>query len=613
MEAVFSGGPYSQQARNFSTGSSETPPRRQPRKASPIFVAGETKPSPSLVITTRIRGPATDTILNFFLFQVKDEYIKQQNDSFLRTISMVAKDDLETLVMSSNLDHWKETLATIATYASSSNGFPFYCEKLAERLEKERFDIRSAVLCCVCSKNFSKTVQFFSTMAAGRSQNLALQGLVERMVIWQDVCNYSGEDSLFALKLTQYAELLANSGRVAAAMRQLARLKSEPSSALLRDRIFNSLSPEEQRALQIQVGLFVGVYRIVRSGGKIVVLERTSVFRRSRSGGIFPCDGEVDLEDLMSKINFQVQAPFTTVHVKADIQRGSVGGKGPATYGGGTPSTVTGHTPQRGSAGPTPTTSQTLAGSLRGGPMGSKPTAGKGATRAAPPVSRQPVAMSSPAAGPMPTGPMPTGPGKKPSAMPAAPAAMPAAPFGGIMHGGPPGGAAPPTALAGFLAPPPPGAEGEAATPGPFGAIAGASAPTPPPPVMSSGQQQIVPSSSRNVVAASKMPSRPAVSSSSRGGGGPPPGATPPNYPSVSVSDDRRYSLTNGGSSAAGLGRKQEERRVVATTSKNDTRDVRVYVSATDIFNHVQIQEFFSDPGHLFITDINGGSRHDSR
>lgn len=93
-------------------------------------------------------------------------------------------------------------------------------------------------------------IHFWSTMSTSnsRSQNAALQNLVERMTIWQDVTGFGSEDQLFNTKLTQYAELLANSGRMTSAMRQLSRLRTDTEqSSVLRDRIFNSL-PADQRA-----------------------------------------------------------------------------------------------------------------------------------------------------------------------------------------------------------------------------------------------------------------------------------------------------------------------------------------------------------------------------
>ncbi|CAD7968388.1 unnamed protein product [Amoebophrya sp. A120] len=200
--------------------------------------------------------------------KVRDEYIQSQQDPFLSTIGNVVQNQLEALVCDSNLNNWKETLALLATYAEHDQAWRYLTEKLADRLEHEKFDVRSAVLCCVCSKNFGKTIQYWSSMGVGmtssnpgasspvNSQHLALQALVERMTVWQDITQTavnntaqnqpnSTELGLFTLKLTQYAELLANSGRMTSAMRQLQRLKNDPSSALLRHRIFHALPQEE--------------------------------------------------------------------------------------------------------------------------------------------------------------------------------------------------------------------------------------------------------------------------------------------------------------------------------------------------------------------------------
>lgn len=55
--------------------------------------------------------------------------------------------------------------------------YPVLCEHLAERLEKEKFDIRSAVMCYICAKNFPKTVSIWANthVASAGSKKLALQ------------------------------------------------------------------------------------------------------------------------------------------------------------------------------------------------------------------------------------------------------------------------------------------------------------------------------------------------------------------------------------------------------------------------------------------------------
>jgi len=172
--------------------------------------------------------------------RARDEYLRLQGDSFLTTVGNIMTNDFSKLVGNSNLANWMETLAIIATY--SGREYQALCEQLADRLEKEKFDIRSALICFICAKNFPKTVSIWAIthVASQGSQNLALQDLVEKMAVLQDVTKFQQADPLFSQKLTKYAEILANSGRLTAAMRYLCLLPDDNSSATLRDRIFNS-------------------------------------------------------------------------------------------------------------------------------------------------------------------------------------------------------------------------------------------------------------------------------------------------------------------------------------------------------------------------------------
>jgi len=172
--------------------------------------------------------------------RARDEYLRLQGDSFLTTVGNIMTNDFVKLVGNSNLANWTETLAIIATY--SGDQFPGLCEQLAERLEKEKFDIRSAVICYICAKNFTKTVNIWANthVASQGSRTLALQDLVEKMAVLQEATKFNQADTLFNAKLTEYAGILANSGRVTAAMRYLCLLRDDASSAILRDRIYNS-------------------------------------------------------------------------------------------------------------------------------------------------------------------------------------------------------------------------------------------------------------------------------------------------------------------------------------------------------------------------------------
>jgi len=172
--------------------------------------------------------------------RARDEYLRLQGDAFLSTVGNIMTADFEKLVASSDLKNWMETLAIVATY--SEDRYPALCEQLAERLEKENFDIRSAVICYICAKNFTKTVTIWANthVASSGSKKVALQDLVEKMAVLQEATRFNQADALFNAKLTQYAEILANSGRLTAAMRYLCLLRDDASSSILRDRIYNS-------------------------------------------------------------------------------------------------------------------------------------------------------------------------------------------------------------------------------------------------------------------------------------------------------------------------------------------------------------------------------------
>jgi len=170
--------------------------------------------------------------------RARDEYLRLHGDPFLKMIGNIMTNDFEKLVQVSDLANWMETLAILATY--SADQYPSLCEKLAERLETEKFDIRSAVVCYICASNFPKTVSIWANMTSQGSHKLALQDLVEKMAVLQEATKFSQTDALFNAKLTQYAEILANSGRLTAAMRYLCLLRDDASSSILRDRIYNS-------------------------------------------------------------------------------------------------------------------------------------------------------------------------------------------------------------------------------------------------------------------------------------------------------------------------------------------------------------------------------------
>jgi len=170
----------------------------------------------------------------------RDEYLRLKGDPFLMTVGDIMMTKFENLVNSADLSNWMETLAILATY--SGNQYQPLCEQLAQRLEKEKFDICAAVVCYMCARNFQKTINIWvqTPVAVQGSHELGLQDLVEKMAVFQKAINFRKADPVFNAKVTKYADLLANSGRLTAAMRYLCLLQDDNDSLILRDRIFNS-------------------------------------------------------------------------------------------------------------------------------------------------------------------------------------------------------------------------------------------------------------------------------------------------------------------------------------------------------------------------------------
>lgn len=172
--------------------------------------------------------------------RTRDEYARKQKDPFIKLVGYVLGDELEKFVLHSDLNSWVETLAILITYARGE-GYARLVEMLGERLEKERFDVRSAVLCYLACGSFENTVRIWASMSNTQgSQSQALQGLVEKMSCLFSAIRPSYADPIFAHKVLQYSALLANSGRILAAMRCLILVPDTTESRILKDRIYNA-------------------------------------------------------------------------------------------------------------------------------------------------------------------------------------------------------------------------------------------------------------------------------------------------------------------------------------------------------------------------------------
>lgn len=172
--------------------------------------------------------------------RTRAEYARKQKDPFIRLVGHVLANELEKFVAHSDLSSWVESLAILVTYAAGED-YKRLVELLATRLEKERFDVRSAVLCYLSCGSFENTVRLWASMSnVHGSQSQSLQGLVEKMSCLFNAVRPATVDPVFTHKMHQYAGLLANSGRIIAAMRCLILVPDSMEARILKERIYNA-------------------------------------------------------------------------------------------------------------------------------------------------------------------------------------------------------------------------------------------------------------------------------------------------------------------------------------------------------------------------------------
>ncbi|KAK6487527.1 protein transport protein Sec31A-like isoform X3 [Huso huso] len=175
------------------------------------------------------------------LKKTQQRYLAKQKTSISMLVSSIVNRNWTDIVQSCDLENWKEALAALLTYARPEE-FLKLCDILGSRLEREgeeRMCLR-ACLCYICSGNVEKLVECW-VLKNETSSPLALEDLVEKvMVLRKSIEQLRGGDvatrsTVLAEKLTQYANLLAAQGSLAAAMSYL-----PASSSQLRDRLFHA-------------------------------------------------------------------------------------------------------------------------------------------------------------------------------------------------------------------------------------------------------------------------------------------------------------------------------------------------------------------------------------
>ncbi|NXI34256.1 SC31A protein, partial [Galbula dea] len=186
------------------------------------------------------------------LSRTQHKYLAKMQSKITRLITAVVMKNWKEIVQSCDLQNWREALAAVLTYARPEE-FAALCDLLGTRLEKEGDNLlqTQACLCYICAGNVEKLVACWSKAQDGSSP-LSLQDLIEKVVILRRAVQPSAVGALLAEKMSQYANLLAAQGSIAAALTFLPANTNQPDIVLLRDRLCRAQEelPVGQEALK---------------------------------------------------------------------------------------------------------------------------------------------------------------------------------------------------------------------------------------------------------------------------------------------------------------------------------------------------------------------------
>ncbi|XP_042667358.1 protein transport protein Sec31A isoform X16 [Centrocercus urophasianus] len=177
------------------------------------------------------------------LSRTQEKYFSKIQSKITRLITAVVTKNWKEIVQSCDLQNWREALAAVLTYARPDE-FAALCDLLGNRLESEGDSLlrTQACLCYICAGNVEKLVACWSKVQDGNSP-LSLQDLIEKVVILRkavqltQAVDTNAVGALLAEKMSQYANLLAAQGSIAAALTFLPANTDQPNIVLLRDRL----------------------------------------------------------------------------------------------------------------------------------------------------------------------------------------------------------------------------------------------------------------------------------------------------------------------------------------------------------------------------------------
>ncbi|XP_048159632.1 protein transport protein Sec31A isoform X11 [Corvus hawaiiensis] len=177
------------------------------------------------------------------LSRTQEKYFAKMQSKITRLITAVVTKNWKEIVQSCDLQNWREALAAVLTYARPDE-FTALCDLLGSRLENEGDSVlqTQACLCYICAGNVDKLVACWTKVQDGNSP-LSLQDLIEKVVILckavqlTQAVDPNAVGALLAEKMSQYANLLAAQGSLAAALTFLPANTNQPNIVQLRDRL----------------------------------------------------------------------------------------------------------------------------------------------------------------------------------------------------------------------------------------------------------------------------------------------------------------------------------------------------------------------------------------
>ncbi|XP_061848137.1 protein transport protein Sec31A isoform X12 [Colius striatus] len=177
------------------------------------------------------------------LSRTQEKYFAKMQSKITRLITAVVMKNWKEIVQSCDLQNWREALAAVLTYASPDE-FAALCDLLGDRLESEGDSLlqTQACLCYICAGNVEKLIACWTKVQDGNSP-LSLQDLIEKVIILRKAVQLtqaaepSAVGALLAEKMSQYANLLAAQGSIAAALTFLPVNTNQLNIMLLRDRL----------------------------------------------------------------------------------------------------------------------------------------------------------------------------------------------------------------------------------------------------------------------------------------------------------------------------------------------------------------------------------------